>query len=78
MRVYPGTDMLMRICYSADCQKLISELSDLWVDLDSNCCVCTACRDSSRQDYDTESEWLVSVIPAASVWDRDVNEMEEG
>lgn len=75
---YPGTDMLVRICYSADCGKVITELSDVWVDVDSNCSVCTDCRDASRADYDTQLEWELSIIPAARMVGAHLNEIQEG
>ena len=82
MDTYPGTDLVKRICYNADCQKLIEDLGDLWVDVDSNCCVCADCRNASRDDYPDDYSFIISIVPATDYIEDHaadiINNMEEG
>ena len=82
MDTYPGTDLLVRICYSADCQKRIDNLEDVWVDVDSNCCICTECREAARDEYDDDYTYILAIVPATDFIDQHaadiINEMQEG
>lgn len=75
-QTYPGTDLLIRLCFG--CQKEIIELSDMWLDFDSNCCVCTECRESVRIDYATTQEWTASIVKVTPHMFQTINELDEG
>jgi hypothetical protein len=79
---YPGTDLLIRTCYAADCQKRIETIDDMWVDVDSNCVVCTECKDKSRDQYDDDYSFIVSIVPASDFLEGhaydSINEMDQG
>lgn len=73
---YPGTEMLKRLCYG--CEDPIENLDDGWVDVDDNCVVCTTCRNKSRDYYDTEQQWQLSITSLRG-WDADtVNDLDQG
>lgn len=76
LETYPGTDLLIRLCYG--CGEQVADIAELWVDFDSNCCVCSECREHVRDDYDTYDEWIASVVPARTLVFDTINEMEEG
>jgi hypothetical protein len=73
---YPHSDLLVRICYG--CDELVDDIEELWVDVDSNCCVCTACRNKSRDSYRNELTFYVSIVPAITLEPNTLNEMDEG
>ena len=71
MSTYPGTDLLVRFCYG--CAIEIHEKSDVWVDVDSNCCVCPTCAAEALDAYPE-----ATIVPGSQFETEILNQISEG